>query len=667
MGSVDPIVSRITAQDPNCIQGSEPSRKAAEGHMNLRSSQATTYSGTRLYGALGRVGAALGKTSLQLRMRLVNAIFLSGIVAFIVITHQALQLQLDATDELVRLHEAERYAEDADRLHDTLRGDLYAALLAPRMSETGAGEVLRIWQGEVARFRDDLQQQAKLVLPPEVERNVARTRESAEEFLVRTQDLMELATHDQAALVAQLPSFEARFSELGLTFAGLNTVLSNELAVAKRQTATARDRANRSILVAAALIIAGAMLLAGTITYSIRRSIRHVAHVAHALAEGQLDVRYTQATSHEVGAIGESLNRMADSLRNTLTKMRTDSDHDRFNKQLAEAFEIADAESDIAAVTSRAMQSISPSHAMELLVVDAGRGVLQRVAEHPLRGSPGCSVQHAASCVAVRRGTTVVYADSEQLNACPYLRGRTASRASAVCVPLSFMGRSVGVLHATSSVDVPLEERRVVDLETLALHAGTRTGTVRAFRRTQLEALTDSLTDLLNRRALEAELRDLVKLGQRFSLIMADLDHFKKLNDTFGHRVGDRALRTFAEAVRGVLRSGDRAARWGGEEFVIVLHGSPAEQAQEWTQRLRQRLAERCGKDEVPMFTASYGVADASMWPDVAGLLRIADAALYVSKNQGRDRVTIGSPDAALGTEAQDASDLTGQVKTLSM
>jgi diguanylate cyclase (GGDEF)-like protein len=228
------------------------------------------------------------------------------------------------------------------------------------------------------------------------------------------------------------------------------------------------------------------------------------------------------------------------------------------------------------------------------------------------------------------------------------------------------MGRSVGVLHATSSVDAPLEERRIVDLESLALHVGTRTGTVRAFRRTQLEALTDSLTDLLNRRALEPELRDLVKLGQRFSLIMADLDHFKKLNDTFGHRVGDSALRAFAETVRGALRSGDRAARWGGEEFVIVLHGAGAEQAQEWTNRLRRQLAERSGKDEVPTFTASFGVADSSMWPNVPGLLRIADAALYVSKKEGRDRVTIGSPDAALGTESPDANE-SGPAKTLSL
>ena len=604
----------------------------------------------------GKIDPLLGKTCLQLRMRLINGIFLVGIVAFIVITHQALQVQLSATDELIRLNEAEQYAEDADRLHDSLRGDLYAALLAPTMNQTDTEAFLRTWQAEVTRFRDDLAQQAKLVLPSEVERNVDLTRERAEEFLVRTEDLMKNAGRDQSALFSQLPDFESRFSQLGSTFENLNLLLSEEIMSAKTRAAVARDKADRSILLAAAIIIGGTMLLAWTVTYSIRRSVSHVADVAHALAAGELDVRFTETTAQEVGAIGASLNTMAESLQLTLKQMRMDSDHDRFNKQLAEAFEIADAESDIAEVASRAMQSVSPSHPMELLLADTKQAGLRRVAEHPGAGAPGCSVKHPANCVAVRRGSAVFYEDSEQLNACPYLRGRLSGAVSAVCVPLSFMGKSLGVLHATSAVREPIEERKVVDLETLALNAGMRTGTVRAFRRTQLEALTDSMTGLLNRRALEPELRDFIKLGQRFTLIMADLDRFKKLNDTFGHQAGDKALRTFSDTVREALRSGDRAARWGGEEFLLVLMGAPVDQAREWVERLRERLAEKCKSDDVPAFTASFGIADSSMWPDVEGLVRIADAALYAAKSEGRDRAVVGSPDAAIESDAADVA-----------
>lgn len=599
-----------------------------------------------------RIDPLLGSTSLQLRMRLVNGIFLVGIVSFIVITRQALQVQLDATDELIRLNEAEQYAEDAGRLDDSLRGDLYAALLTPRMDQTKTEAVLRTWQAEVRRFRDDLDQQARLTLPQPIEENVKATRERAEAFLARAEDLMQLAGKNQTSLVAQLPDFENRFSQLGNTFEHLDALLSEDLAVAKNQAAFARDRADRSILLAAAIIIGGTVLLAWTITHSIRRSIRHVADVAHALAAGQLDVRFTEKTAREVGAIGASLNRMAESLQQTLGQMRTDANHDRFNKQLAEAFEIADAESDIAEVASRAMQVVSRTHPIELLLADPRQAKLAPAAEHPDMGAPGCKVDHPANCVAIRRGSAVEYADSDQLNACPYLRGRASGPVSAFCVPLSFMGKSLGVLHATSSMQEPFSEAKITDLETLARNAAMRTGTVRAFRRTQLEALTDSMTGLLNRRALEAELRDLVKLGQRFTLVMADIDRFKKLNDTFGHQTGDRALRVFADVVRSLLRSGDRAARWGGEEFVIVLVGAPVHQAEQWTARLRKHLAETCGAGDLPPFTASFGLSDSSMWPAVDGLLRIADAALYVSKREGRDRATIGSPDFALASEA---------------
>lgn len=590
----------------------------------------------------------LGRASLHLRMRLINSIFAAGIVAFTVITHLALKVQLAATDELIYLNEAEQYAQDADRLHDSLRGDLYAALLTPRMSATEAEGFAQTWQSEIARFRDDLQHQAALTLPPEVARNVNETRRRAEEFLARSEDLMELGSSEQGSIVAQLPDFEARFSKLGDTFASLNSLLSQEIRGAKTRASVARDEADRSILLAAALIIGGTILLTWTITRSIRRSVRHVSSVAHALAAGQLDVRYENATADEVGAIGTSLNAMADSLHKTMQQMHSDAAHDRFNKQLAEAFEIADSEQDIAGVVSRAMLSISGDHAMELLCADSSRSQFERAAEHPTAGAPCCKVESPAKCVAVRRGSTVVSADSEQLNACPYLRGREGGPVSAVCVPLSFMGNSLGVLHATSSVAAPLQSRRVIDLETLALLAGTRTGTVRAFQQTQTQALTDSMTGLSNRRAFESEITKSIRTASNFAVVMADLDHFKKLNDTHGHAAGDKALQLFAEVVKDAIRAGDRAARWGGEEFVIMLNGTTAAQAIEWVRRLRERLVAKIEQAGGPPFTASFGIADSSMSPDLDGLMRTADSALYVSKTEGRDRATVGSSDLAM-------------------
>jgi diguanylate cyclase (GGDEF)-like protein len=376
-----------------------------------------------------------------------------------------------------------------------------------------------------------------------------------------------------------------------------------------------------------------------------------VSAVALALADGNLDVRYEKAAGHEIGMIGASLNAMAQSLARTLQRMRIDAEHERFSKEVAEAFELAESERAVATVAARAMQTISAEQPMQLLLADAGAVELRQVAQHPTAGSPGCAVRSPSSCVAVRRGSTVTYADSEQLNSCPYLRGRQSAGLTATCVPLSFMGRSLGVLHATSRSDMPFSDVVVANLKTLAFAAATRTGTVRAFQRSALQAMTDSLTGLLNRRALEIEMHDLVRRGCEFSVIVADLDHFKRLNDTLGHQSGDHALRRFGEALKGSLRADDRAARWGGEEFVVLLVGTLALQAAEWVDRLRVRLASELAQSGQPAFTSSFGIADSSMVRDSVSLLRIADSALYIAKSRGRDRASIGRPEFASGPD----------------
>jgi diguanylate cyclase (GGDEF)-like protein len=421
--------------------------------------------------------------------------------------------------------------------------------------------------------------------------------------------------------------------------------------------------AERLIAWGTALIVGVGAPLAWSIARSIRRSVADVSAVARALAEGDLEVRYDKATGHEIGMIGKSLNTMAESLAQTLERMRADAEHERFGKEVTEAFELAESERAVAVVAARAMRAISSDLPMELLLADAGAVELARVAQHPTAGAPGCAVHAPSSCVAVRRGSTVTYADSEQLNVCPYLRERHGARLAATCVPLSFMGKSVGVLHMTSPSNVPPRETVVANLETLAFAAATRTGTVRAFQRTQLQAMTDSLTGLLNRRALEIEMHDVVRRGADFAVIVGDLDHFKSLNDTLGHQSGDQALRRFGQVLKASLRAEDRAGRWGGEEFVVLLVGTLALQAAEWVDRVRARLAAELAQNGQPAFTASFGIADSSMTRDSASLLRIADAALYIAKSRGRDRGSIGRPEFALEPDGRqrDTADSAGR------
>jgi diguanylate cyclase (GGDEF)-like protein/PAS domain S-box-containing protein len=314
---------------------------------------------------------------------------------------------------------------------------------------------------------------------------------------------------------------------------------------------------------------------------------------------------------------------------------------DGFASRLAEALEMADEEEAVCEVVEHAMSDISEATPMELLLSDSSRANLRRVASGPGTEPPGCPVRSPFSCVAVRRGSAVVFDSSEALNACPNLRDRPGGPCSAVCVPVSFMGRSLGVLHTTAPDREPLDGERVDRLRALAGQAGARIGTVRAFQRTQLQAATDSLTGLVNRRTAEELLRDLLREERPFAVALGDLDRFKALNDTHGHEAGDRALRLFAQVARLALRENDTVARWGGEEFLVVMPELDRFEAAEVAERVRTALA-RAHPGETARFTVSFGVADSSQAETLEEALRVADDGLYSAKQAGRDRVTIG-------------------------
>lgn len=317
---------------------------------------------------------------------------------------------------------------------------------------------------------------------------------------------------------------------------------------------------------------------------------------------------------------------------------------DTFGSQLVEALEMADEEASAYDIIQRAMVEVAPSSPMELLLSDSSRAHLERIATSPTAGAPSCPVQSPFSCVAVRRGNPVVFESSEALNACPKLRGREGGPCSAACVPVSFVGRALGVLHATGPEGIPPTAEQVGQLTTLSTQAGARIGTVRAFEKTQLQASTDSLTGLVNRRTFETQVRGLINQKRLLALAVADLDHFKSINDTHGHEAGDRALRLFSQFAHDSLRENDILARWGGEEFVFVFPDLDRHQAVGVLDRLREGLAEaQLGSG--PRFTVSFGVTDSDAAESLEQLLQLADSGLYVSKNSGRDRVTIGAFD----------------------
>jgi two-component system cell cycle response regulator len=172
------------------------------------------------------------------------------------------------------------------------------------------------------------------------------------------------------------------------------------------------------------------------------------------------------------------------------------------------------------------------------------------------------------------------------------------------------------------------------------------------FLRTRIEqsvemAITDPLTGLHNRRYMEGHLRTLVEAaaakGRPLSLLVADIDHFKKINDTYGHDAGDNVLREFAARLRRNTRGIDLACRLGGEEFVIIMPDTEIERAMHVGERLRAYVAAepfQANSDTRIRVTASVGIAMLERRDDTPDtIFKRADNALYVAKREGRNRV----------------------------
>lgn len=211
-------------------------------------------------------------------------------------------------------------------------------------------------------------------------------------------------------------------------------------------------------------------------------------------------------------------------------------------------------------------------------------------------------------------------------------------------IPITYRNSVIGVLVVED--DTPnrnWEDEEVLMVKTVSDQLAVAISHARLFRQVQTQAMTDALTGLFNHRYFQERLDREMKLADRnnaqVSLILLDLDHLKRVNDTHGHRTGDAALCHVAQIMQSTVREVDICARYGGEEFVIVLAQCGREDAISVAERLREMIASK-PVSKVGQVTASLGVAT---YPAAARtkeeLIEMADRAMYLAKAAGRNRV----------------------------
>ena len=218
---------------------------------------------------------------------------------------------------------------------------------------------------------------------------------------------------------------------------------------------------------------------------------------------------------------------------------------------------------------------------------------------------------------------------------------------SIISIPLNIMDEEFGIFAVFSSRE-DLAESEEDFLLMYARQIELAITIANLFERVKEQAVTDGLTGLYNRRYFEEYLQKEVvrakRINQPFSVIGLDLDFLKKINDTYGHSCGDTAIKTIAQILKKNARSIDTAARMGGEEFNIILPGVTSDGAMIAAERIRKTI-ENTEIDTIGHITASIGVATFLEHSDnVEDIMELTDQAMYISKQNGRNQVTLAKP-----------------------
>nr|WP_272594566.1 diguanylate cyclase [Enterobacter bugandensis] len=285
--------------------------------------------------------------------------------------------------------------------------------------------------------------------------------------------------------------------------------------------------------------------------------------------------------------------------------------------------------------------NIAPGIAGRLYVFDRDPWQMRCVAQW-LSPADDKATFHPDACWAVRRGQSHPPVNGEPDVACYHLPESQAE--SALCVPLIAQGEAIGLLSFQNITPENAPARAYLELMAEAL--GLALANQRLRDALLEKALFDPLTGLRNRHHLEdtlhTQMTQAMRNGEPLSCMMIDIDHFKSINDRFGHEAGDQVIKNVATIVQRAAHDGGLAFRYGGEEFLVLLPGAGEAEAHACAQKIYNgvhALSLRYGLTEIGPVDVSIGIASYPEHAQSDNLLRAADVALYRAKELGRSRI----------------------------
>jgi diguanylate cyclase (GGDEF)-like protein len=314
--------------------------------------------------------------------------------------------------------------------------------------------------------------------------------------------------------------------------------------------------------------------------------------------------------------------------------------------EFADTLQLTETEESAHLLLQRRLQRVVPGGAVAVLNRNNSANRLEPMTD--VSGDPGLAERLEAaeprSCLAIR-SARVHEEDARDpgLISCDVC---SACATASLCTPLTVSGEVIGSVLVSRDSRADLRQRRLVRAS--VSQAAPVLANLRNLAIAQRRAATDGLTGLANKRSVGDSLKRMFAQSSRtaspLAVVMLDLDHFKALNDRFGHPAGDQVLASVGAAIRSTLREGDFAGRNGGEEFAVILPNTDALGASAVAEKLRKAIAEVLVPGVDVDITASLGVAaypEHGLSPE--RLERLADAALYVAKRSGRNRVEIAA------------------------